>query len=72
MSKKQSLLERAFVGSRCSGNFSNLEKFHMDSQLPRLHLYFALSQPIYDRATLPLYFYENNHNSYQLDNFTLV
>jgi hypothetical protein len=29
---------------------------HMDSQLPSLHLRFAVSQPIYDKATLPLYF----------------
>ncbi len=44
----------------------------MDSQLTRLHLHFALSQPMYERATLPLYFYDNNHKSYQLDNFTLM
>jgi hypothetical protein len=52
--------------------FSNFEKFPMDSQLTRLHLLFALSQPIYERAALRLDFYGNNHNSYQLDNFTLV
>jgi hypothetical protein len=62
----------AFVGSQCSGKFSNIENFPMDSQLPRLHLHFAYSQPMYERATLPLYFYDKNHNSYQLDNFTMV
>jgi hypothetical protein len=53
--KTKSIGTCAFVGSRWSGNFSNFEKFPMDSQLPRLHLHFALSQPIYERATLPLY-----------------
>ncbi len=32
---------------------------HMDSQLQWLHLHFALCQPIYLRAILPLYFYDN-------------
>ncbi len=37
-----------------------------------LHLRFALSQPMYDEATLPMYFYGIKHNSYWLDIFTLV
>ncbi len=49
-------------------NFQTLERWipeHVDSQLPSLHLHFALSQPIYDKATLPLYFYDNkSFNSY--------
>jgi hypothetical protein len=72
MPKQLSLLERAFVGIQCSGNVSNLEKNPKDSQLPRLHLHFALSQSIYERATLSLHYYYNNQNSYHLDNFTTV
>jgi hypothetical protein len=55
MPKKLSLLEHVhLLEVVVSGNYFNFEKFPMDSQLPRLHLHFALSQPIYDRATLLL------------------
>ncbi len=38
-------------------NFQTLGRWnqHVDSQLPSLHLHFALSQPIYHETTLPLY-----------------
>ncbi len=45
---------------------------HTDSQSPSLHLCFALSQPIYDKATLPLYFLNYMHDSYRQDIFTVV
>ncbi len=45
---------------------------HVDSQLPSLHLHFALSQPIYHKATLPLYLYLlTKLDSYRLDILTL-
>ena len=44
----------------------------MHSQLPGLHLHFALSQPKYEKATLTQYFYADNKYSYHVDNFTLL
>jgi hypothetical protein len=53
-------------------HFGEMKPRYMDSQLPSLHVHFALSQPIYLKATLSVYFNVGKHNSCQLDNFTLV
>jgi hypothetical protein len=44
----------------------------MDSQLPSLHLRFALSQPINDKATLLLYLYDEKHECGYFSNFEKI